>query len=92
MKIHITSISLFQTAKVIALLFFVFSLPILGLMMLMSSFTPGSKPPMTGMMLAIPFIQLILGFIFTITGAWVYNLVAKWGGGIEFTTSETENS
>ena len=56
MKKQITSISPFQTAKIIALLY------------------------------------LIFGFIFTIIGAWVYNLLAKWVGGIEFTTAEIEDS
>ena len=47
---------------------------------------------MMGMMFAMPFFYLIFGFVFTIICAWVYNLVAKWVGGIEFTTSEIENS
>ena len=92
MRKQITSISPFQTAKVMALLYFVISLPFLVFMVLMFSFMPGSKPPMTGIMLAMPFFYLIFGFIFTVIGAWIYNLVAKWVGGIEFTTSEIENS
>lgn len=92
MKKQITSISPFQTAKVLALLYFALSLPFIVLMGLMFSFTPGPKPPMMGMLLAMPFFYLIFGFIFTVIGAWIYNLVAKWVGGIEFTTSEIENS
>jgi hypothetical protein len=92
MKKQITSISPFQTAKVMAVLYFVISLPLIVFMVLMFSFMPGAKTPMLSMMLALPFFYLIFGFIFTITGAWVYNLVAKWVGGIEFTTSEIENS
>jgi hypothetical protein len=92
MKKQITSISPFQTAKVMALLYFAVSLPFIVLMGLMFSFMPGPKPPMMGMMFAMPFFYLIFGFVFTIICAWVYNLVAKWVGGIEFTTSEIENS
>ena len=92
MKKQITSISPFQTAKVMALLYFVISLPFIVLMGLMLSFTPEPKPPMMGMMLAMPFLYLIFGYIFTIIGAWIYNFVAKWVGGFEFTTSEIENS
>ena len=31
-----------------------------------------------------PFLYGILGFLFGLLGAWVYNVVAKWTGGIEF--------
>lgn len=40
------------------------------------------------MLFAMPFIYLIFGFIFTALGAWVYNLVAGWVGGIEYTSNE----
>ena len=46
MKKQITSISPFQTAKVMALLYFAISLPFIVLMGLMFSFMPGPKPPM----------------------------------------------
>jgi hypothetical protein len=94
MKKQITSISPFQTAKVVALLYFVISLPFVLFVGLMFSRSPAPMPPMmgVGMMVAFPFLYLIFGFIFTIIGAWVYNLVAQWVGGIEFTTTEIENS
>ena len=92
MKKQILNISPVQTAKVVAILYFVISLPIIILMILFLSVMPGSKAPAIGAMLALPFIYLVVGFLFTLFGAWVYNLVAKWVGGIEFTTSETENS
>jgi hypothetical protein len=92
MKKQISRISPVQTAKVIALLYFVISLPFIALMSLFVALMPGVKPPMMGMMYALPFFYLIFGFIFTIVGAWIYNLVAKWVGGIEFTTTEIENA
>ncbi|MDX8400547.1 MAG: DUF3566 domain-containing protein [Gallionellaceae bacterium] len=93
MKKQITNISPFQTAKVAALLYFVISLPFVVIMGLMFAFAPGPKPAMmgVGMMIAIPFCYLVIGFIFTIIAAWVYNIVAKLVGGIEFTTTEIEN-
>ena len=36
-----------------------------------------------GMSLAMPVIYAIMGFITGVIGAFVYNLVAKWIGGIE---------
>ncbi|SDU09202.1 hypothetical protein SAMN05444156_1909 [Verrucomicrobium sp. GAS474] len=34
--------------------------------------------------LFLPVLYAILGFIFGALGAWVYNLVAKWVGGLKF--------
>ncbi|WP_211454922.1 DUF3566 domain-containing protein [Collimonas antrihumi] len=91
MKKQISSISPFQTAKVLAILYFAISLPMIALMSLLYAFMPGPKAP-TGVMFILPFLYAIFGFIFTAIGAWIYNLIAKWVGGIEFTVSEIENS
>ena len=32
----------------------------------------------------------IFGYIFTALTTWIYNVVAKWTGGVEFTLSEPE--
>jgi hypothetical protein len=82
---QITSISPLQTAKVFAVLYFVIALPFLLMMLAM----PGQKPPfMSGYLLAIPFFYALFGFVSTLIGAWVYNFVAQYIGGIEFTTQE----
>ena len=91
MKKQITSISPFQTAKVIALLYLLVSLPIVLLMGVALSFAPGSKAPSMIVLVLMPVLYMVFGFIFTVIGAWLYNLVAKFVGGIEFTTSESEN-
>jgi len=91
MKKQIINISPIQTAKVFAVLYFVLSLPLVGFMAISFSFAPGPKPGF-GFLILFPFIYLIFGFIFTALGAWVYNLVAKWIGGIEYTSISTENT
>ena len=91
MKKQILSISPFQTAKVMAVLYLIMSLPFVLLMAATFSFAPGPKPPMA-MLIFMPVFYTVFGFVFTIIGAWVYNLVAGWVGGIEFTTSEIENT
>ena len=92
MKKQILSISPFQTAKVMAVLYFIMSLPFVLLMAVTFSFAPGPKPPMAGMLIFMPVFYTVFGFIFTLIGAWIYNLVAGWVGGIEFTTSESEHA
>ncbi len=37
----------------------------------------------TGFAFIFPFLYAAFGFIFGIVGAWIYNLIAKWIGGIE---------
>jgi len=41
-----------------------------------------------GFMVAMPFLYLIIGYIMTIIGAWLYNFVSKYTGGIQFEIEE----
>ncbi len=88
MKKQITHISPVQTSKVVALLYFVFSLPFVLIMFFAMSFVPGAKGGMGAMMLLMPFVYLIFGFFATVIMAAIYNLVVGWVGGIEFSTEE----
>lgn len=90
MKKQIIHISPFQTAKVFAVLYFLMSLPFIGMMAIMFSFSPFPKPAL-GFLIIFPFLYLVFGFIFTALGAWVYNIAAKWVGGIEYTSKTIED-
>ncbi len=92
MKKQITRISPVQTAKVMALLYFLMSLPMVLFMFAIYSHAPAPRPFMAGTLVLMPVFYLVFGFIFTVVGAWVYNLVAKWVGGVEFTTAEADGS
>lgn len=91
MKKQILSFSPVQTAKVFALLYFIMSIPMVGFMALSFALSPAPSPDLW-FLIAMPFIYLIFGFIFTAIGALIYNVVAKWIGGIEYTTSATDNA
>ncbi len=82
MKKQIVHVSVLQTSKVFAILYLVVSLPLILLSVLFSPL--GSYSPL--MLIAIPFLYALFGFLFTLFGAWIYNRVAKAVGGIEFTT------
>ena len=41
-------------------------------------------------MIFLPIIYAIVGFIGGVIMAFVYNIVAKWTGGVEFTTQEVQ--
>ncbi len=41
-------------------------------------------------MIFLPIIYAVVGFIGGVLAALIYNLVAKWTGGVEFTTQEVQ--
>ena len=89
MKKQIVHVSVMQTAKVFAVLYFVISIPLVLLMAIPAMLTPGGMPGMPLLMLILmPVLYLVIGFLTTLFGAWIYNLVAGRIGGIEFTTAE----
>lgn len=87
MKKQIVNVSIAQTAKVAAALYFVISLPLVAIMMLTTLVT-GQGGIGIVFMILLPVLYVIFGFIFTAIAAWLYNLVAARIGGIEFTTAE----
>jgi hypothetical protein len=81
-----------QMGKVAGLTYALLSLvaiPFLIIGILITVFTPNSSTTVSiggaiVLMILLPFIYGVLGFIFGVIGAWVYNIVAGWTGGIAF--------
>jgi hypothetical protein len=90
MKKQITRISPVQTAKVLAALSLIGSLPFLLFMIVpMMTMAEAERPPFpVGFLFLAPLFYGAVTFIFTLVGAWIYNLVTKYLGGIEFTSVE----
>ena len=87
MKKQIVHISQLQTAKVMAILYLVISLPFAVLTAVLE-LSQGRGGAGWVMLVAMPILYALFGFLFTLLGAWVYNKVAPRVGGIEFTTVE----
>jgi hypothetical protein len=87
MKKQIVQVSMLQSAKVMAALYFVISIPFALIMVLTTSFTNPTGVGW-GMVIAMQIFYTIFGFLFTLLGAWIYNLVAARIGGFEFQTVE----
>jgi hypothetical protein len=89
MKKQISHISVHQTCKVIALVYFVlvaiFAIP-WGIFAFIAT---GSAE--TLIIFLAPFLYMILGYIFMALFLFIYNLVAASFGGIEFTLSGEES-
>lgn len=95
MTYQMKSIKVLRTSAVAAVLYFILSfiivIPIFLLGSVLSSFQNSSALPMLGMGVVIfilPFVYGILGFILSVISCLLYNLVAKFMGGIAFTLEE----
>ncbi len=88
MKKTITSIDPLSAAKVMALLYFIISIPLVLIMAVVSMFTPGENHGGIAMIIIIPIFYAVFGFIFTLIGAWLYNVIARMVGGIQYTSEE----
>jgi hypothetical protein len=88
MKKQIVHVSVLQSAKVMAVLYLVMSLPFAALMAIPAMAT--GQGYSFGFLILMPVLYTVIGFVFTAVGAWVYNLVAGKVGGFEFTTAEVD--
>ena len=90
MRAQIRRISIMQTSKVVAIIYPIFGLihTMIGIWML----TSPEQPNWLGMLfLFIPIIIGIFGFIFSIIGCLLYNLIASKVGGVEFILEDVES-
>jgi len=86
MRKQILRVSVVQTAKVMAAIYVVTSLPFVAIMALgFATQLPGVG---AGMLVLFPLLYGVGAFLGSIIAAFIYNLVAARIGGIEFTTAE----
>ena len=86
MKKQIVRVSPVQNAKVMAALYLVLGIPMMLLTVLPMLMQEGPVP--WWLLVVLPIAYCAMGFVFTLIGAWVYNLVDGRVGGFEFTTAE----
>ena len=87
MKKQLINISAMQSAKVLAVMYFLLSIPLVVLIMVPMAFSPRPGPPMV-LLIAMPILYGVFGFLFTWFAAWLYNNVAAKLGGIEVTIKD----
>jgi hypothetical protein len=81
---EIKSFGVFQTAKVAAVLYLVISAVIVvPLTFIMMAVAGNRANPFGLLVLLLPILYAVIGFILTAIGCWVYNLIASMAGGIE---------
>jgi hypothetical protein len=95
MKRTLKSIEPVQSGKVSAAIYGLMSLifvPFFALFPMIAIFTPktADSPPLLvlagigiAMAIGMPILYAVMGFIIGVIGAWLYNVIANWIGGIQ---------
>lgn len=86
---RVTRISVLQSSKMAAALYFVFGLlyTLVGIAMFIAK---GLSDPTAVLFILMPVIMGIFGFLFFGLFAAIYNLLASWIGGIEVEVTSNE--
>jgi len=90
MRKQLRSISVWQTTKVAAVLYFLFGLIYLVFGVFILLFSEEKKGGGI-FFIFMPVIMVVFGSIFVSVGCWLYNKVAKRIGGIEFTLEDVSS-
>jgi hypothetical protein len=88
---QLTRIAPWQAGKLFALIYFVMSFFLAVPFALMSSTVPSNAPGPhfgIGFFIAMPFIYALCGLIFVPVGCLIYNLAARFVGGLEISVSD----
>lgn len=96
MKQRVTRIAVLKSSASLGVVGYVLGFPMLILMQVFANF--GSRinqTPMTTMgiehLIVIPLFMAFVFFIFSLLGAAIYNLIARLGVSIEFTSNEIKD-
>jgi len=90
MKIQISRVSIRQTAKVVGVVHAVLGSPLLllGIIRLLIRSTPATSAISPIWLFLSPFIYGLCAYILALMMCLIYNFVARYFGGVEYTTSE----
>ncbi len=96
MKQRVTRIAVLKSSVSIGIVGYILGFPMLVLMQVFANFgSRVNQTPMTTMgidhLIAIPLFTAFIFFVFSLLGAGIYNLIARFGISIEFNSSEIKN-
>jgi len=92
MKKQITRISILQSSKIMTAFYFLlgFIYTLIGIPMFLFG---GARFKIIGLVyLCGPVLFALLGFVFFVVSGAIYNLLAKWLGGVEFEVRSIEET
>lgn len=88
MRKRISRIAPVQLGKISAVFYAILSIPLALFFGIVSAFSPSQDAMPLGMLIAIPIVYIVAGFVFMALGALLYNVIVRWTGGIEFESEE----
>lgn len=91
MKKQIVNVSVVQSAKVLAVLYMLISLPVLAIMAAIGVVS-GNVGSAIAMLVIGPLVYGLVTFLCTGLLAWLYNVAARRVGGLEFSTEEMSST
>ena len=91
MQYRIRRFGIQSTALTVGILYFLLALLLIPIFYLATGgAVTGALPPV--MLVLIPFIYAVVGYVGSAIGCWLYNIVAGWSGGIAFTLEPAEGA
>lgn len=79
-----------QTSKVVAILYVMISLVYSVIGIFMVAFGSGQMRWIGIVYIFMPIIMGIMSFLMLLLCCWLYNVIAKWVGGVEFTVEDVD--
>jgi hypothetical protein len=89
MKVRLRNIAPLQAGKMSAAVYGLMSLIVCPFIILAALFAPRASGFPIILAILLPVIYTVLGFVLGVIGAFIYNLIARWLGGVEMTFEET---
>jgi hypothetical protein len=83
MRRQVVRLSVHQTSKVLAVLYFVMGLVLMPFFVLASRASPDGRGLGLGIALLLPVVYGAIGYVFVAIGCAAYNFVVRFTGGIE---------
>ena len=89
MQYRIKRFGVHSTALTVAILYFLLALVFMPILWLASRGAAGTSLPGL-VILFVPLMYAVVGYVFTAIGCWLYNIVSGWVGGIALTLEPDE--
>jgi hypothetical protein len=91
MKQQVVRIGPHQAGKVLGIMYLLMGVLVAGFMLLSAVFTSGDKTGMVIFAVAAPLGYGVIGYLFTVIAAALYNAIAAFVGGLEITVTVEES-
>lgn len=90
MQYRLTRFGIHSTALIVGIIYFVLAVVCIPIFYIATRNAANGGLPVAALVVA-PIVYGIFGYLFTVIGCWIYNLVAGWTGGMVLTLESGES-